>query len=141
MKTNYFYNFGKNKLSPIFKSISGIGIRKTLNLIKNEFPDFAECPQANVFGALRRHSGALRKPPNTFGGTPRGTPRAGGPPRASEKLNWRNQNLNGTHKNDPGALRGPSGRPKGPNGLLRSQPLSGSLALDRSTPLNAFKRH
>ena len=38
MKTDYFYDFAKFKLRPIFKSITGSGIRKTLHLIKKEFP-------------------------------------------------------------------------------------------------------
>ena len=33
-----YYNIGKNLLFPICRSITGIGTRKTLNIIKNEFP-------------------------------------------------------------------------------------------------------
>ncbi len=39
MKTNYYYDLAKYNLRPIFKSITGSGIRKTLNLIKKEFPN------------------------------------------------------------------------------------------------------
>ena len=39
MKTNYFYDFGKKLLRPILRSITGSGVRKTLMLIKKEFPN------------------------------------------------------------------------------------------------------
>jgi aminopeptidase-like protein len=33
-----YYNLGKNILFPICRSITGSGIRKTLKIIKSEFP-------------------------------------------------------------------------------------------------------
>ena len=33
-----FYNLGKNKLFPICRSITGNGVRKTLKIIKKNFP-------------------------------------------------------------------------------------------------------
>ena len=34
MKTNFFYNLGKNKLFPIYRSLTGRGNAKTLEIIK-----------------------------------------------------------------------------------------------------------
>ena len=39
MKINYYYDFGKKLLRPILRSITGSGVRKTLMLIKKEFPN------------------------------------------------------------------------------------------------------
>ena len=39
MSTKKFYNLAKNTLFPINRSITGSGVRKTLNIIKKEFPD------------------------------------------------------------------------------------------------------
>jgi len=36
--TNYFYNLAKNRLFPLCRSITGNGIKETLNIIKKEFP-------------------------------------------------------------------------------------------------------
>ena len=38
MFTNYFYNLAKNRLFPLCRSITGNGIKETLNIIKKEFP-------------------------------------------------------------------------------------------------------
>ncbi len=38
MSLKKYYNLGKNKLFPICRSITGSGIRKTLKIIKKEFP-------------------------------------------------------------------------------------------------------
>ena len=38
MSVNKFYNLAKNKLYPICRSITGIGIRQTLKIIKKELP-------------------------------------------------------------------------------------------------------
>ena len=38
MHIKKYYNLGKNILFPICRSITGQGIKKTLNIIKNEFP-------------------------------------------------------------------------------------------------------
>ena len=38
MSLKKYYNLGKNKLFPICRSITGSGIRKTLKIIKREFP-------------------------------------------------------------------------------------------------------
>ena len=38
MSVSKFYNLGKNKLYPICRSITGNGVRKTLKIIKKNFP-------------------------------------------------------------------------------------------------------
>jgi aminopeptidase-like protein len=38
MNINKYYNLGKNILFPICRSITGRGIRKSLRIIQNEFP-------------------------------------------------------------------------------------------------------
>ena len=38
-----FYNLGKNKLFPICRSITGNGVRKTLKIIKKNFPKLKIC--------------------------------------------------------------------------------------------------
>ena len=37
MSLNKFYNIAKKKIFPIYRSLTGIGVRKTLNIIKKEF--------------------------------------------------------------------------------------------------------
>ena len=37
MTINKFYNIAKKKIFPICRSLTGIGVRKTLNIIKKEF--------------------------------------------------------------------------------------------------------
>ena len=39
MSVKKFYNLAKNRLFPINRSITGNGIRKTLHLIKKQFPE------------------------------------------------------------------------------------------------------
>ena len=43
MLTNKYYNFGKNILYPICRSLTGAGTKKTLRLIKNNFPKLKIC--------------------------------------------------------------------------------------------------
>ena len=43
MYINKYFNLGKNILFPIFRSITGFGIRKTLKIIKSEFPKLKIC--------------------------------------------------------------------------------------------------
>ena len=38
MLTNKYYNLGKDKLFNICRSLTGNGVKKTLNIIKKEFP-------------------------------------------------------------------------------------------------------
>ena len=38
--SNKYYNFAKNQLRPIYRSITGKGNLETLELIKQKFPDF-----------------------------------------------------------------------------------------------------
>ena len=38
MTINKYYNIAKTKLFPITRSLTGQGVRKTLNIIKKEFP-------------------------------------------------------------------------------------------------------
>ena len=39
MNLKYYYNLAKNDLFPICRSITGDGIRKSLSIIKQEFPE------------------------------------------------------------------------------------------------------
>ena len=39
MNLKRYYNLGKNVLYPINRSITGKGVRQTLRIIKNEFPE------------------------------------------------------------------------------------------------------
>ena len=39
MSINKFYSISKKKIFPICRSLTGAGVRKTLNIIKNEFPN------------------------------------------------------------------------------------------------------
>ena len=36
---NYYFNLGKNVLFPFCRSLTGSGVRKTLKIIKEEFPN------------------------------------------------------------------------------------------------------
>ena len=38
MAVNKYYNLAKNYLFPICRSLTGNGVRKTLHIIKKEFP-------------------------------------------------------------------------------------------------------
>ena len=38
MNIKKYYNIAKKKLFPINRSLTGSGVRKTLNILKNEFP-------------------------------------------------------------------------------------------------------
>ena len=40
MSINKYYNIAKTQLFPITRSLTGKGVRKTLNIIQNEFPRF-----------------------------------------------------------------------------------------------------
>ena len=39
MSVNKYYNLAKNTLFPICRSITGNGVKKTLKIIKKEFPN------------------------------------------------------------------------------------------------------
>ena len=45
---NKYYRIAKNNLFPLTRSLTGKGVRKTLKIIKDEFPEVSEAQLVDV---------------------------------------------------------------------------------------------